>query len=78
MTVIDYENIYTATTENWSSGPSSSDQSSPTTRRISAEAFFGELETLAIEHNRDFYATILERLHVERPVLIDAADVVAE
>jgi hypothetical protein len=72
MTVLEIENTAGATTEHWSVMRTESDQSNPVTRRVTLDAFLGELETGEIERNSEFYATILARL--SKPVSVVKAD----
>lgn len=75
MSILERENTTdAATTERWSWRGNASDQTNPATRRVALDVFMGELETRAIERNREFYATIVERLVSPRGTLIDAHD----
>lgn len=62
MAVREIENSTDAATEHWSVLASQSDQTNPVTRRVSLDAHLGELETLEIERNAEFHATIVRRL----------------
>ncbi len=74
MTVLDYENTDVATELRTPLGLEAT-QSNPATRRLLFDAVSSELETRAIERNQEFYATILERIAVGNPQLVDPDDV---
>ena len=77
MAVLETENRVGAT-EHRTPGTTASDQSNPATRRIALDVHAAELETLAIERNRDFHAAIVERLAVSKTTLVDADKVLSE
>jgi hypothetical protein len=77
MATLELENNV-ATTDRWTTGPSLTDQGNPATRRVTIDAFLSELETLAIERNEDFHATIVERLGVPEPDTVSSDDVLAD
>lgn len=74
MTILDYENTAGTATELWSSSESRTTQSNPVTRRVAIDSLTSELETAAIEGNAEFLATVVERLAVPNPNLIEADD----
>lgn len=74
MATLELENNV-ATTDRWTSGPSVTDQENPVTRRLTLDAVLSELETLSIERNEEFHATIMERLAVQDPPTVDSDDV---
>ena len=78
MTVLEIENTAEATTEHWSASPSESDQSNPVTRRVALDALLGELETLEIERNAEFHATLVSRLVDPSPSLIETDEALGE
>jgi len=72
MTVLDYENTIDVTTRLRDAAPETRvTQSNPVTR-LTFDAVSSEIETRAIEGNREFYATIMERLGAAPVNLIDA------
>lgn len=78
MTVLEVENTTEASTEHWSPVQTASDQSNPVTRRVALDALLGELETLEIERNAEFHATIVRRLAEPQPRLIETDDALGE
>lgn len=75
MTVLDYENVFDVTTELRGVAVGSViTQSNPVTRRMYIDALAGEIETVTIERNAEFHSTIVARLGVADPVLVDADD----
>lgn len=75
MTVLDYENSDAATEPRTIADSSQATQSNPVTRRVLFELVSSELETRAIERNNEFYTTLMERIAVDNPQLVDADDV---
>ena len=75
MTTLELENTV-ATTDRWTSGfgLSVADQQNPATRRMTLDVYLSDLETLAIESNAEFHATILERLADAAPQTISSDD----
>jgi len=78
MSVLELENALDATTHHWSASVTASDQSNPVTRRVALDLYLGELETLEIEHNREFHATIVDRLSRTRADLVEPDDVLRD
>ena len=74
MAVIERENSLDVSTELVGAGDSQATQSNPATRRLALDLVSAELETLAIERNREFHSTILARIAVDAP-LVDADDI---
>ena len=77
MSTLELENNV-ATTDRWTAGPSLTDQGNAATQRVTIDGFLRELETLEIERNEEFHATIVERLGVPEPDTVSSDDVLAD
>lgn len=78
MTTLELDNRTHLTTASRSFDTTAADQSPPTTRSVGPEAYSSELETLEIERNEEFHATILERLGCEPGRLVDSSEVIED
>ena len=78
MTVLEIENTAEATTEHWSASPSDGVALVRFTRHVALDALLGELETLEIERNAEFHATLVSRLVDPSPSLIETDEALGE